>query len=257
MMRTAYGEIFATRSDRYERAMTRMPGARAAEFASFCRHLDLAGSEVLADVPAGGAYLRRYLPAGVAYLAVDESEHFHAACTARLLPADLAINATCLDMPLATASIDVVGSLTGLHHVYPREPAYAEWHRVLRPGGRVVIADVAAGTAEGEFLNGFVDRYNSQGHDGRFLDNDDLAALHAAGFADVTVTDERYAWRFAAPGDAVEFCLDLFGLDQPGAAAALATTLERDLDLHAAAGDGGWLLPWGLRFITARRPAAS
>jgi hypothetical protein len=26
--------------------------------------------------------------------------------------------------------------------------------------------------------------------------------------------------------------------------------------LHALAGGGPWLLPWGLRFIDARRPAA-
>jgi SAM-dependent methyltransferase len=256
MMRTAYGEIFATRSGRYERAMTRMPAARDAEFATFCRHLQLTGGETLVDVPAGGAYLRRYLADKLRYIAVDESEQFFSACGPRLRPTDRAINATCLDMPLAGDSVDIVGSLTGLHHVFPRQPVYAEWYRVLCGGGRVVIADVPVGSVEGTFLNGFVDHYNSQGHDGRFLDHDDVTALRAAGFAAITVTDERYTWKFAAAAAAEEFCLDLFGLDQPGAAAALAITLQQELGLHADPAGDGWLLPWGLRVITARKPPA-
>ena len=46
-----------------------------------------------------------------------------------------------------------------------------------------MIADVAEGSAVGAFLNGFVDRYNSQGHDGLFLSDADGAALAAAGLA--------------------------------------------------------------------------
>jgi SAM-dependent methyltransferase len=257
MMRTAYGEIFATRGDRYERSMTRMPHARRDEFLTMCRHLRVVEGETLIDAPAGGAYLRAWLPARLDYIAVDEAAQFHTACASRLLPGDRALRATYVDMPLASDSTDVLCSLTGLHHVFERRPAYAEWLRVLRPGGRVVIGDVAVDTAEGDFLNGFVDAYNSQGHDGRFLDRHDVAALRDVGFVDVAVTDERYEWRFAAAADAVTFCLDLFGLDRAGAATALARVLERDLGLHAAPDGDGWRLPWGLRFLAGRKPAAS
>jgi hypothetical protein len=80
MMRTGYGEIFATRGNRYDDSMARWPAARDAEFAAMCRYLAATGGETLVDAPAGGAYLRRYLPADVEYIAVDEAEQFHTAC---------------------------------------------------------------------------------------------------------------------------------------------------------------------------------
>lgn len=263
-MRTAYGKAFAIRGNRYERSMARNPDVRRDEFAALVQRLRPEPGESILDAPSGGAYLRGYLPAAVHYIAVDEAPDFHAACGARSLPGDQALLAPCQAVPLPGATVDAVCSLAGLHHLPDRAPVYAEWFRVLRPGGRVVLADVAEGTAVAGFLNGFVDRYNTEGHDGRFLCGLDEAALREAGFEDVTCEDVHYHWWFRDPEHVTDFCLDLFGLDRVGAAGALCRTLERELCLGRDAGGGpggaaGWRLPWSLRYLagTKRREAGA
>lgn len=223
------------------------------------RLVPLDGEHIL-DVPSGGAYLRSILPAGVRYSAADESPHFHAACPHRLLPGDRALLAPAHDLPVAGGSFDAVCSVAGLHHQPQRLPIYREWCRVLRPGGRLVIADVAEGSAIAGFLNGFVDRYNSQGHAGVFLSDTDVRDLVAAGFDAVSVEDVHYHWRFRDPAHATAFCRGLFGLDRLGAAAALGPVLEAELGLHPEAdraSPAGWELPWSLRYLTARKPEAA
>lgn len=255
-MRTSYGKAFSLRGNRYERSMTRSPDVRREEFAAMLERLDPQSGEHLLDAPSGGAYLRPYLPIDSRYTAVDESPDFHSACKRRMVPGDTAIMAPCQEIPLPSASCDAVCSLAGLHHLHDREPVYSEWFRLLRPGGRVVIADVAEGTPVAGFLNGFVDRYNTLGHDGRFIDVADEAALHAAGFGEFTSVDVRYFWHFHDLEHVESFCGDLFGLDRVGAASALRRTLQNDLGLQCDAGDG-WRLPWSLRYLIAWKPGAS
>ena len=65
---------------------------------------------------------------------------------------------------------------------------FREMRRLLKPGGRAVIADVAAGTPPARFLNGFVAANNPMGHDGHFLDERAASLIEPASATATKVT---------------------------------------------------------------------
>jgi ubiquinone/menaquinone biosynthesis C-methylase UbiE len=75
---------------------------------------------------------------------------------------------------------DVVVSLLVLHHLEDTTAALAAIHRLLRPGGRLALADLD--TEDGTFHSADAEGIHHHG-----FDRDDLGSLaRAAGFADVT-----------------------------------------------------------------------
>ena len=57
------------------------------------------------------------------------------------------VNADAVALPLADASVDLVVSSFAAHHLPDRHAALAEMLRVLKPGGRVIIWDIASPAA--------------------------------------------------------------------------------------------------------------
>lgn len=96
-------------------------------------------------------------------------------------------------LPFGAAEFDVLTCTFVMHHIPAehRADALAEMWRVLRPGGRVLLADVAPGPFYRAILTPFF------GHDGadpfaeadirRYTDH-----LRALGFTDLTYTRNRY-----------------------------------------------------------------
>lgn len=235
-----YAEIFAQRAAEYHHAMRSWPRARDAEFRCVIAPLPDGPQGLVCDMPSGGGYLADYLLPGMSYIAVDPASGFFVEWEQPLQRLTAEITA----VPLTDQSVDHVVSLAGLHHEPDLFAVFREMRRLVRPGGRVVLADVAAATPPAEFLNGFVDRNNPMGHDGHFLDGRTTSLLENAGLAVVADEMVEVPWQFEDRRAAGEFCRNLFGmtaLDAAAVADAMGEEIGFDED------DGGVRLKWTLR----------
>lgn len=243
-MERDYRQTFEARGGRYDDAMRRWPTVRDEEFAFVVDLARPAAGETVIDVPSGGGYLARHLPAGVEVVAVEVAEGFVAGhgSGAEVLATGL----EAAGLPASCA--DAVVSVAGMHHEDDHGALFAAWRRLLRPAGRLVAADVVAGSAEAEFLDGFVGEWTSTGHAGHYF-GDDLAQIgERAGLTDITVHDGRYHWWAPDEAALAGFCASLFGLDGVTADQVLAA-LDAGPGITREAGRVG--LRWGLRAIVA------
>ena len=210
-----YEQIFEARGHLYNRAMVLFPEARLRERRLLIERLHLDGDERCCDVPAGGGFVADGLRAALeedapSVICIEPSARFAEALASHhelyLQPLERC--------GLQDGSIDAVVSLAGLHHIQDRSAVYAEWARILKTGGRLAVADVQTGTGPALFLNGFVDRHNSQGHRGWFIDEGEWErALTGAGFDRVESKLENTRWHFKNASAMAQFCHGLFGID--------------------------------------------
>jgi SAM-dependent methyltransferase len=240
-----YAEIFAERARSYHSAMEAHPRAREAEFRCVLDPLgDLPGG-TLCDMPAGGGYLAHHVRPELDYIGVDPASDFVAAGS----KAAKIIRAEPVDVPLESRSIDYVVSLAGLHHEPNLGAVFHEMRRLVRPGGRVVIADVGHATPAACFLNGFVARTNPMGHDGRFLNDDTASLLETAGLTVLEDALIAVPWVFPDVAEAASFAAQLFGTVN-ATPAEVANALSSEIGFTT---DGaGVRLDWSLRrFVCA------
>lgn len=240
----SYAEIFAERARDYHAAMVACPRARDAEFKAVLEPLDDCPAGLLCDIPSGGGYLAPYLRPGLRYLGVEPARDFLDASPAALER----VHGDLTKVPLPDGTVDYVVSLAGLHHEPSLGTVFGEMRRLVRPGGRVVIADVADGTAPSRFLNGFVADNNPLGHDGRFLNDATSRLLEEAGFAVTLDALIDVPWTFDSRIQAGSFCRQLFGttgLDAGQVAEAMGEIIG------FAEVDGRPRLKWQLRRIVA------
>lgn len=243
-----YSNIFGNRASSYIDASGSWPATRDQELASFISLLALKPGERFLDIPCGSGLVAEKIEHTIDYLGLDPAQAFVTHCQTQGIAAVQA-PMRCTELP--SESFDVIGSLTGVHHESHRVELYKEWFRLLKPGGRIVIVDVAQGSSVGQFLNGFVDEWNSDGHQGYFLTEQDGQWVKEAGFSTPFINQSSYAW--LAPNDIAmyRFMLNLFGLDKQ----------PQLVDMQAAWRMLGWRpdeqacrVPWSLSAISAYKP---
>ena len=146
--RTRSEAFFATASEEWDALRTAMFGARADLLAALAL---MDPSWIIGDLGCGTGSLSAALAPHVTHVhAVDVSPAMLSAARARLTPlSNVTVHDGSLEtLPLADASLDVAVMLLVLHHVADPLRALREVRRVLRAGGRLLIADMRAHTKQ-------------------------------------------------------------------------------------------------------------
>ena len=247
MFRT-YQEIYNTRGGLYHRAMEECPAARAREFELLVATANLRRDQVcILDIPSGGGYLRTYLPNHVRLVSADPADRFlHAGNHPH---EDGIVCAQHDDLPFGDGTFDAVLSLAGMHHLDDHAAVFREWHRILKPGGTLAVADAVKGSPTSRYLDGVVHQFNTMGHHGNYFDEDVCNHLRGCGFTAVTGQEHTYTWDFADTAEMLQFCRTLFGLDRNPSDADLLAGINDTVGYHTD--DRGAHLNWSLMFIRA------
>ncbi|NBP03463.1 MAG: SAM-dependent methyltransferase [Proteobacteria bacterium] len=203
-----YSTRFNNQTHNFLDAVQSYKNALDEEMMTAIKMLDLQQNEILLNAFAGGIPLDKYIDTrlGIEYLEYDTNKDF---CNNTI------VHYTIDNIPIRSQSVDKIICLATLHHFNDRERdlLYKEFHRVLKPSGMLVIADVIENSPQANWLNVFVNKYNSNGHKGVFFSPKDSQLIKNTGFNNVTVFVQHYNWWFPDDDNLVRFFKLLFGLN--------------------------------------------
>ncbi len=233
----------------YHSAMALYPDARRDEFLLPLKKLNLKPGDLLIDLPSGGGYLHRYLPANVQVHCLESSQAFADYCQQQKLKVSLYHQH---HLPLSDQYADALISIAGLHHIRDKQPLFQSIFRVLKPSGQLCITDVEQGSAVAGFLDDIVDRYSQTGHRGRFLNTVTAEQLSEVGFQGIQWERLNYPWYFADEASVLNYFQLLFGLEK-----ASLEQVGQGIDqyLNRQITPSGIQVNWQLLCLTAHRLA--
>lgn len=164
-----------TRGKNYRLANDTVPGARKNEVNLMLKKISAKRGEIIVDFGCGNGILTYPLSMQVGtkgkIYAVDNSKSSLEKLVKNSPTPNIKIKIlNSEEIPLENKSVDAVVTLASFHHVPNKEKTFMEFSRILRHGGRLVMADVSDHTDVQKYFDGPVDKFCSTGHKHKFLD---------------------------------------------------------------------------------------
>ncbi len=252
-------EFSGIRSSYYKEIMQEMPQARVEEQEMALKFLNPSSGERILEVGAGGGFFTLSIADAVSpevLIATDpsleqlegiSSERFDSIQAIRVGASEIPIG----KKPFIKQTFDAIWSGGSFHHVLDKSAAFQKFSSLLKPGGRLVIADVFIGSKLAKHFDSEVAKYCITGHEVAFLSKEFadslcyISGLSAPEFHDVVVR-----WRFDTKEALGKFLYKIHAMTK--------TTPEKCFEraskiLGIEQKNGQFLLNWPLTVLIAEK----
>ena len=213
-------EDFDIRGELYEIAMSAYPEARREERDFLLDWLVPKSGELGLDLASGNGFLSQAIcrQTRSPILAFDSSREQLKNARKReplLVPFCLKTDGCEMSRAIPDESLDFVASLGGIHHIEEQPQLFRNIFGLLKPGGRFVAADVAAGSCLSRHFDEVVDKKCLTGHSANWLSEQRVQELClASGLRLQRMKMQRFSWHFPSATDAARFFRGLHAFPQ-------------------------------------------
>ncbi len=201
-----YSEQFTNRIKGYMYATSKYQNVLENENKTAVSMLNPTKGDKILHIAASGVNIKKYIDLEeIELIEVDQNEEF-----AIIGDVDF-IDIT--QMPYDDNTFDKVIVIANFHHSNntERELIYKEIFRILKPNGKFILGDVMKYSLQDFFLNGFVNHYNPNGHNGQFFDYYDLELFRKTGFS-TKIENASYTWNFESKEELEDFAYNFFNI---------------------------------------------
>lgn len=155
------------------------------------------------------------------------------------------------DLDLAFKGFDAIWSRGAIHHVRDKTRAFERFAAHTRPGGRLVITDIFAGTALARYFDSFIAKSCATGHEVSFLSQEFAESLcEITGWRRPIFYDNTAQWRFADRRHLGKFLRLLFSAKPHYSDDDCLEGVSKFLTIHDLDG-GGCVLFWPMTTLVA------
>ena len=251
-------EFHGKRSTDYRIALSKFADAWRPDIACMNRLLQPERGETILEIGAGNGYFSRAIaaclgPEGL-LIASDPSVDQLSDLEGDAEHGNIEVVATSADaLDIGQEGIDAVWSRGAIHHVGDKTATFARCADLVRPGGRMVIADIFAGTRLARYFDGFIARSCSTGHEVAFLSREFAESLCAlTGWGPPVFHEMITPWEFGSRADIGRFLHLLFSAKPDFTPEDCLAAADHYLSVTETS--NGWALMWPMTVMITHRP---
>ena len=255
---TPAAEFDGLRAKLYSEALKEFPNARKTDIDLMANYLSPKSGETILEIGAGngifsGAIADATLPNGKVIVTDPSREQLFG--VSDLGRENIEIRNEGADMlSLQENGIDGIWSFGAVHHIFNKTAAFNNFNRCLKPGGRLVIGDVFAGSDLARHFDDRVAKFCSTGHEVSFLSREYTESLcFLTGFEKPEFYDFNAKWVFEKKEDVGAFLYKLHAMTKTTPEECLKGAEEM---LGIIEEGGKFYLNWPMTIVVTKKTQA-